>query len=215
MFHGKNHGQVQPSEIAPQIFLTKTIPVNLVRRILLVGTLIVVSAALVVGLFGLPQRIGRADIAVVFGTTVDPDGHPSKRLAARLDKAANFFRAGLCPYILVSGGLGKEGFSEGSVMKAYLIGQGVSGDHIFVDNAGSNTYNTAKNASILMQERKMASALLISQFFHLPRARLAFTRFGITQLYYGHPDYYELRDIYSLIREVFALCQYPMLSYPK
>lgn len=188
---------------------------NLVRRILLLGTLTVASAALVVGLLGLPQRLERADMAVVFGKTVNRDGHPSKRLEARLDETVRLFRRGLFPKILVSGGIGKEGFFEGSVMKAYLIDHGVSGDHIFLDNAGDNTYSTARNASHLMRERRMESALLISQFFHLPRARLAFRRFGIYPLYYGRPDYYELRDLYSLLREVFALCAYSISRYPR
>ena len=129
-------------------------------------------------LLGSPQQIGKADIAIVFDTTVNPDGQPSKRLAARLDKAAHLYQSGLYAYVLVSGGLGKEGFLEGSVMKAYLIQRGVPDDHIFFDNAGNNTYRTARNASALMRDHKMKSAFLISQFFHLPRAKLAFKRSG-------------------------------------
>ena len=47
--------------------------------------------------------IHEADVAVVLGNTVNPDGTPSRRLAARLDLAVDLYQRGLFRNVLVSG----------------------------------------------------------------------------------------------------------------
>jgi len=49
---------------------------------------------------------------------------------------------------------------------------------------------------------------VVSQYFHLPRARLALRRFGIETVYSAHAFFFEARDVYSSVREVFGYGEY-------
>jgi vancomycin permeability regulator SanA len=167
---------------------------------------IITSAALVID--GLNDNVHKADVAVVLGNTVQPDGQPSPRLKARLDKAVQLYRQGLFSNIIVSGGVGIEGFDEAVVMKRYLIAQVVPDDHIFVDSDGRTTYLTAKHSARLMKEKRWTSALVISQYFHIPRTRLALKRFGVLAIYSAHAEFFEGRDIYSTAREAVGYGSY-------
>ena len=167
---------------------------------------IIASAALVIN--GLNDDLQKADVAVVLGNAVQPDGQPSPRLKARLDKAVQLYRQGLFSNIIVSGGVGIEGFDEAVVMKRYLIAQGVPDNHIFVDSDGRTTYLTAQHSARLMKENHWTSAFVISQYFHIPRTRLALKQFGVLSIYSAHAEFYEVRDIYSTAREVVGYGSY-------
>lgn len=86
-----------------------------------------------------------ADLAVVLGNKVNEDGTLSPRLKARLDESIELFKKKQIKQILVSGGLGKEGYWEGFQMKKYLITQNIPSDKIIVDNHGDNTEKTVIN----------------------------------------------------------------------
>ncbi|MEM7391387.1 MAG: YdcF family protein [Verrucomicrobiota bacterium] len=153
----------------------------------------------------------KADLCVVFGSKVHADGTPSKRLKARLDRAAFLFQKGLCGHILVSGATGKEGVNEAEAMRTYLLAQGISGDNIFVDGRGVDTMKTARNARQLMQQNGYKSAVLVSQYFHLARTKLAFRKAGIKATLHSRARYYSIRDVYSIVREMVALPVYLVL----
>jgi hypothetical protein len=59
----------------------------------------------------------------------------------------------------------------------------------------------------------MRSVFIFSQYFHIPRCRLAFHQFGVPIVYYAHANYFEWNDIYSLAREVFAIVYYALRYY--
>lgn len=162
---------------------------------------------------GLTDDIRAADVAVVLGNTVESDGRPSARLQARLDKAVELYRQDMFPYVIVSGGIGIEGFDEAEVMKRYLISHGIPEDRIVADANGLTTYHTARNAAQLMKEKKWRSALVITQYFHISRTRLALGSFGISQVYTAHANYFELRDAYSVAREIIGYGEYLVRRY--
>jgi uncharacterized SAM-binding protein YcdF (DUF218 family) len=151
---------------------------------------------------GLTDDIRAADVAIVPGNTVEKDGRPSARLRARLDQTVSLYRQGLFPNVIVSGGVGSEGFDEAEVMKRYLVENGVPDDRIHVDSGGATTYLTARNASRMMRENGWRSAMVVTQYFHIPRTRLAVQRSGVAPVFSAHAHYFELRDIYSIAREV-------------
>jgi vancomycin permeability regulator SanA len=152
---------------------------------------------------------------VVLGAFIESNGQPSARLHARLEKAAELYKKGFFPTIIVSGGVGKRGFDEAAIMKADLLRDGIPPQHILVDSSGNTTYLTAKNTAHLMRERGLQRVFIISQFYHVPRARLAFNRFGVPNVYYAHANYFEWNDIYSLAREVFAITYYAIRHYER
>jgi len=166
----------------------------------------VAAAAIVAG--GLRDDDHPADVAVVLGNTVRPDGTPSPRLAARLDAALALYRRGRVRSVVVSGGVGREGFDEAAVMRRYLAARGVPAARIVADSLGLTTAATARNAAAIMRRNGWTSAVVVSQYFHLPRCRLAFRRAGIRAVYSAHTRYFEATDLYSIAREVVAYPAY-------
>jgi len=165
---------------------------------------------------GLNDEIQPVSLAVVLGNQVLPNGEPSHRLKMRLDRAITLYHKGYFSWILVSGGTGKEGFDEAKVMKRYLQEHKIPGSAIFMDSKGNNTYLTAKHTRRLMQQKKWHSVLLISQYFHISRCKLAFSRFGLAQVHSARAVYsFEWRELYSLFREFFGYYAYWLKSYPE
>ena len=187
------------------------------KKALLITPAVLVVAFLVaaVGLAadGLRDEIHPADVAVVPGNTVERDGQPSARLRARLDKTLELYRVGLFGHVIVSGGVGAEGFDEAEVMKRYLVSRGVPEDRVIADGGGTTTYRTARNAAELMKRNGWGSALVVSQYFHIARTRLALERYGVRPVYSAHAEYFELRDLYSLAREVIGYGAYLARGY--
>ena len=177
------------------------------RGLIVFAAIFLFSAGIIV-YDGLTDEIGAADVAIVLGNKVNADGKPSRRLRARLDKAVELYRQKFFSEIIVSGGLGKEGFDEASVMEQYLVAKGINPEHIFTDHQGVNTYATAKNAANLMKARGMKSALVITQYYHIARAKAALVRFGIQPVFSAHAQVFEFRDFYSVAREVFGYYAY-------
>ncbi|TKC83574.1 YdcF family protein [Trinickia terrae] len=157
---------------------------------------------------GLLSRAQPADVAIVLGNTVYRDGSPSPRLAARLDRASQCYEQRQCGLIFVSGGVDASGTDEAVAMRAYLIRRGVPAGRIVVDSAGVDTWATAHNASTFMRDRGLSSAIVVTQYFHLPRAMLALRRFGVRDVSGAYPQFWESRDIYSVAREVPAFVWY-------
>ena len=120
----------------------------------------------------LPRRAS-ADLAVVPGCAVLPDGTPSARLKARLNAAVEVCRAHLVPLIMVSGGHGAGGFDECAVMRDSLLRAGIPDAAILADPDGSNTRATAEHAIELMHNRNLKRVMVVAQYFHIPRCRLA------------------------------------------
>jgi vancomycin permeability regulator SanA len=181
--------------------------------------LILVSAAVLLflgsaGLLvwgGVTDHPGQADVALVLGNQVNPDGSPSPRLKARLDTAAEWYRRGYFPILLVSGATGREGVPEGTAMKNYLVASGIPEASVLVDDQGVDTQASAKNTATLLRERGWKSVFVVTQYFHIPRTKLALSKFGISTIHHAHPRYFEARDLYSIAREIPACAKYLML----
>ncbi|KKO63102.1 hypothetical protein VM94_02847 [Janthinobacterium sp. KBS0711] len=173
-----------------------------------VGVFLLATAALV--LAGLNDKLTPADVIVVPGNTILPDGTPSPRLQARLDVALKQFQEQRAPHILVSGATGKEGFDEAASMARYLQSRGVPAGAIIEDNQGWTTDATARNAAQLMRAHGWKTAMVATQYFHVPRFRLALERSGIAVSGNVHAPYFEMRDLYSVPRETVGYAVYFM-----
>ncbi|KHA79912.1 hypothetical protein NC77_03280 [Janthinobacterium lividum] len=173
-------------------------------------TFLLSTTALV--LAGLHDKQAPADVIVVPGNTIAPDGTPSPRLQARLDVALKQFQEHRAPRILVSGATGKEGFDEAASMARYLQSRGVPANAILEDNQGWTTDATARNAAALMRQHGWRTAMVATQYFHVPRFRLALERSGIAVSGNVHAPYFELRDLYSVPRETVGYLVYYVKS---
>jgi len=157
---------------------------------------------------GLQDRLGYADAALVLGNTVNPDGKPSPRLKARLDKTLALYQMGYFHTIITSGAIGKEGYDEAVVMKNYLMARGVTATDIIADSRGNNTFASSQNTLQILKQRNLTSVLVVSQYFHLPRSRWMLTQCHIPNVYSAHANYFEWRDVYSSLRESAAFLSY-------
>lgn len=161
---------------------------------------------------GLDDEVQQADCILILGNTVNEDGTLSQRLKARMDKALELYRNNKAAKVVVSGGLGKEGHWEGTAMKNYLLEQGIPGSKVIVDNQGVNTEATAINYLALARENNFNSVIVVTQFYHISRTRLALHRQGISNIYSAHAEYFEWRDLYSIVREFFGYYKYFLFS---
>jgi uncharacterized SAM-binding protein YcdF (DUF218 family) len=178
--------------------------------LLLLGLLAAGGGSAAISIDGLNDKVVDADLAIVPGNTVAPDGMPSPRLQGRLDAALDFYRAGHAGAILVSGGVGAEGFDEAAVMKDYLVAHGVQPERIYTDNHGIDTLATARYAAELMRAKAMTRAVVVTQFFHIPRMKLALEKQGIHPVGQVHSQQFEARDVYSTLREVAGYASYAL-----
>ncbi|MEO6788189.1 MAG: YdcF family protein [Chthoniobacteraceae bacterium] len=172
-----------------------------------------VIATLVIVASGLRDDIAHADVALVLGSKVELDGTPSVRLRARLDRTLELFRDGYFPSIIVSGGLGKEGYDEATVMREYLVSHGVSAAQVILDSHGDTTFASAENTARILKEQNFKSVFVVSQYFHIPRARLALSRCHVAVVHSAHAHFFEWRDIYSAARETVGFASYLLRSH--
>jgi vancomycin permeability regulator SanA len=166
------------------------------------------AAAIAIAWHGLQDHATTADIIVVPGNTVQADGSLSGRLQARLDVAIELFHEQRAPRIFVSGGTGREGHDEAAAMAQYLLAQGVPASAVVQDPLGVDTAATAVNAAQYLRANRLGSALVATQYFHIARTELALQRNGVRVAGARHARYFELRDLYSLAREVIGYAVY-------
>lgn len=164
------------------------------------------GAALIIA--GVRDDARPSDVAIILGSKVETNGQPSARLAARLDQGARMLRQGMARHVIVSGGVGVEGHDEAKVMQAYLVRKGVPASQIVIDSLGITTEATAANSAAIMRTRGWRSAIVVTQYFHVPRTALALRRNGIRDVSSTYPRFIEARDLYSLPREMVALPTY-------
>jgi vancomycin permeability regulator SanA len=177
------------------------------KRVLAIFMVLVglyLTAALTLAGIGVSMKPQHADLALVLGNTVYPNGTPSPRLQARLDETVLLYHKHYFPKVIVSGGIGPEGQDEAKVMKRYLVARGVPSHSVLVDSQGNTTYDSAKTAAALMKIMGMKKVLVISQYFHLPRAWIILKRLGVSDIAGSSPLFVETRDLYSVLREVTA-----------
>ncbi len=153
---------------------------------------------------GLSDNGASADVAVILGNKINPDGTLSERLQKRLECGLELYKNKRVKKIIVSGGLGKEGFYEGDKMKEFLIKNNVPDSVITVDNNGNNTLLTVENVLKLKDKLQFNSIIVVSQFYHVTRTKMLFKKQGVKNVSSVSPHYFELRDVYSMLREFVA-----------
>jgi len=184
------------------------------RRTCAIGIAWVVMHIVATSVFGMWDHLGQADVIVVLGNKVHEDGTVSTRLKGRLDRARELYEAGNAPLVFVSGGLGYEGHEEAVVMRQYLLDAGVPDSAIVVDRDGYDSYRTARNAAMFMSGHGLTRALIVSQYFHIARCRLAFRSFGVVSLHHAcAPVDIEIREPMALFREFLAFYYYALRRY--
>ena len=119
------------------------------------------------------------EIAIVFGAGLRRDGTPTPILRDRVETAASLYLSGKVEKLLLSGDGQMEGYNEPEAMRQFALSLGVPNEAIFLDFAGSRTYDTCYRAKAVFGVK---SALLVTQKFHLPRALFLCNALGLNAL---------------------------------
>ena len=165
------------------------------------------SYAISVAGYGLISRARSSDVGIVYGSLVQ-GGQPSPRLEARLRAGRDVYGQGLVKKLYVSGATGREGYDESLVMANWLILHGVPSADVVRDSLGRNSALTAVNARAWMQTHGARQALVVTSYYHVARASMACWQAGVEVNGAAPARHFELRDVYSLSREMVALPVY-------
>jgi vancomycin permeability regulator SanA len=158
---------------------------------------------------GLKAYRGNADVAIVLGNVVFADSSVSPWLQGRLDKALFLYNSGRVKTIFLSGGKGDHGVSEGDGMKRYLRMRNVPLSDLISDNQGNNTFLSAKDFIALNDSLHFTSAIVVTSFYHITRAKYIIRKLGFKQVEGVSSDRIFLtKDWFALIREFFAFYKY-------
>ena len=125
---------------------------------------------------------GDPQVMIVLGCQVKPWG-PSVLLQDRLDTALAYLQDHPDMTVVACGGQGAdEPESEAQAIADYLTENGVSKRNIFLDEDSHNTHQNLENAAKLLSEENMDPAqtqvVVVSNGFHLTRARMLAQRCG-------------------------------------
>jgi SanA protein len=124
------------------------------------------------GIADVPQ----AQVAIVPGALVNPDGSMSTMLGDRVRRAAELWRAGKVEKVLVSGDHHSWDYDEPDTMRKALVRMGVAPRDIFEDHAGFDTWATMVRARSIFG---VDDAVVITQGFHMSRALFLAEEAGI------------------------------------
>ncbi len=192
------------------------------RRRLATAAVLVASAAACVVLFPLAQEVffgntdylggsssRPADAVVVFGAEVHADGRPSFVLADRMATAIGLYKDRRVKRIVVSGAVGTSGYNEALVMRDVAVRAGVPRKDVVVDSAGVNTEATVRDTVPFFGGVGWRRIAAESDFYHLPRIKLAYARAGWNVLTVpAHPTHRIPQTPFLVAREIPAFWVY-------
>lgn len=166
------------------------------------------SLCLTVHLYGLADQAQHADAIVVLGAGLRRDGRPGPALTRRSERAAELWRASLAPVVICTGGRpGQSQRSEADACSELLRERGVPAEFILLEDESRSTEENAMFTKVILDERSWDDVVLVSDGYHLLRARWLFEGQGITV--YTSPaggDPLQWRSYaFSLGREIAAL----------
>src|SRR5438874_9555296 len=147
------------------------------------GYLIYVSAQ--IGEQSTRDEARPADVILVLGAA-EYRGRPSPVLKARLDHALTLYKDRMAPILITTGGAGGDpDYTEGGVGRSYLIEHDVPSEAVIVEPEGETTAHSIAAAGEIMQRMGLKSCILVSDGYHIYRAKKMLEFHGITV--YGSP----------------------------
>ena len=121
-----------------------------------------------------------AESIVVLGAA-QYDGRPSPVLRARLDHAIDLWNRHLAHVVILTGGRGLgDTTSEAAVGRGYVKRRGIPDEAILLENEGRTTQASLVAVSRMLSQRRMKTAILVSDPFHMLRLWILSRRLGFT-----------------------------------
>jgi uncharacterized SAM-binding protein YcdF (DUF218 family) len=152
------------------------------RRLRVAATVLALGfagAAWALDAYGHAQKARESDVIIVLGARVLENGKPSNALRERVAQAVALHKAGIAPFILCTGGLGDNPPTEAQAGKELAQKLGVPASQVLEEDRSDSTPENARFAARICRERGWKSVVLVSQPYHLWRARRLFEREGL------------------------------------
>ncbi|HEY65495.1 MAG TPA: YdcF family protein [Caldilineae bacterium] len=152
-----------------------------------------------------------ADVIIVMGARVLPDGRPGPDLYSRARHGVALYREGWASEIMFTGGYVGDPASAAAVARRLALEWGVPDEHIWLAEGSMSTWQDAQVAVALMRERGWRRAIVVSHPLHLYRAQRMFLREGLLVYPSPTPDvhvshmpwqkraYLDLREALALV----------------
>lgn len=149
-----------------------------------------------------------ADIIVVLGSGLKEDGRPGPALTRRSRHGAALWHNSVAPLILCTGGQSEYyPRTEASACREILLGAGLPAEAILLEDRSRSTEENAIYSKRIMDELGLSRVVLVSDSYHMLRARWLFRGQGIAAFASPAPAE-RIRDPrhypYSLVREFIA-----------
>lgn len=126
-----------------------------------------------------PVSFPRKTAVVVLGARVEESGLASKTLEARvMHGVALMTMAPEETVLLISGGVGTFGDAEADVGALLAVGAGVPDGRVRRERRSHSTHQNAVFSAELLRAEGITDVVLVSDPYHLARARLEFERLG-------------------------------------
>jgi uncharacterized SAM-binding protein YcdF (DUF218 family) len=146
-----------------------------VRRILLALILLLLAAstwcwwvAAQIWYFARTDQAAPSDAIAVFGAA-EYAGKPSPVYRARLDHAKSLYARGVAPLVITLGGPGGDGFTEGGVGQAYLMGTGIPESDLIAETHSRSTSESAARLAVIARANNLRRIVIVSDAMHLFR----------------------------------------------
>ena len=139
------------------------------------GVLWLCGVAAYIAWTGARDEAGPAEAIIELGAAAY-DARPSPVFEQRIVHGIHLHEQGLAGWLIFTGGFGGEGarFAESEVARRYAIEHGVPEDRILIETVSRTTRENLEQAAMLMRERDMRRAIVVSDPLHMARAlRLA------------------------------------------
>lgn len=164
--------------------------------------------------FGYYTKPIKSDCIIVLGCMVY-GSEPSPFLKERLNEAIRLYNTGYSKYIIVSGGQGKvEKISEAKAMENYLVLKGIPKEKIIKEDDSKNTYENLNNSKQIMDRYNIRNTIIVSNRFHLFRAKMVAEKLNINATYSGvFVKRHIYAEIYGFLREPLGLIKYYLSLY--
>ena len=128
-----------------------------------------------------------ADAAVVLGAAAWGE-NPSPVFRERINHALNLYQSGRVDKLIFTGGTPKPGYkTEAEVARRYALKQGVPDTDILFEATSKDTYRNLANTRWLMRRHKLESVIIVSDPYHMARARAMAGHLGIRAFYSPTP----------------------------
>jgi vancomycin permeability regulator SanA len=138
------------------------------------------ASMLYIGVTGARDGAAPAHAALVLGFALDDAGGARPQLVARVDRAADLYRRGLVPRLILSGGASKAGHTEASVMRDLAMARGVPADAIVLDERARSTIENFACSLPILERLGAVNVLLVTEPWHMTRAMLLARRHGLS-----------------------------------